>query len=204
METKLPMRANRLEALGDGIFAIAMTILVLELKLPDIKGNSFHDFIEGFHENGIELMCYVISFIVLGIMWFGHSMMFQFIGRSNRYFIFLGVLFYMFICLIPFSTRFLAQNFLSWQNISFYALNLSLCNIAIYAQWSYGIKRVSLLERTITNEVKKHSRFLFLISPAVYAIAIIFSFCLPLISIFIFILTPIVYLLPDKIDDYLP
>ncbi len=90
---KLSMNSGRLEALGDGIFSIAMTILVLELVLPEVKGNSWKDLATALHETWYGLLCYAISFIVLGIMWFGHRLMFEYIGRSDRYFIFLGVLF---------------------------------------------------------------------------------------------------------------
>src|SRR5215218_7591806 len=104
---KLPLRSIRLEALGDGIFSVAMTILAIELKWPHLRDTSFHSFISSFYEILPGLLCYIISFIVLGIMWFGHRMMFEYIGKTNRYFIFLGVLFYLVVCLVPFSTRFL-------------------------------------------------------------------------------------------------
>ena len=65
---KLTMASQRLEALGDGIFSIAMTILVLELTLPEVKGSSRNDFALALHETWYGLLCYVISFIVLGIM----------------------------------------------------------------------------------------------------------------------------------------
>lgn len=198
------MNSLRLEALGDGIFSIAMTIMVIELALPVVKGDTWKDFIAGLHEVGSDFLCYIISFIVLGIMWYGHRMMFEYIGRVNRYFIFLGVLFYMVVCLVPFSTRFLAHDTLKWYAILVYALNLSLCNISLYVQWLYGISKPTLLERELPLEVRKEARVLFLISPAVYLVAIAFSFFIPVVSIGIFILTPILYLIPNKLDKYLP
>jgi len=200
----LTMASQRLEALGDGIFSIAMTILVLELALPEVKGNSWKDFTVALHESWYGLLCYVISFIVLGIMWFGHRMMFEYIGKTNRYFIFLGVLFYLVVCLVPFSTRFLAKDTLKWYAILVYGLNLSLCNLTLYMQWLYGINKPQLLHREIPAEVKKEASFLFLLSPVVYAVAIGISFFVPWISIGIFIVTPIVYLIPNKLDKYLP
>ena len=53
-------------------------------------------------------------------------MMFEYIGKTNRHFIYLGVLFYMMVCLVPLSTRFLAENKLQWGTILVYGLNLSL------------------------------------------------------------------------------
>lgn len=201
---KLRMHSARLEALGDGIFSIAMTIMVIELALPVVKGNAWKDFLAGLHEVGSDFLCYVISFIVLGIMWYAHRLMFEYIARVNRYFIFLGVLFYMVVCLVPFSTRFLAHDTLKWYAIMIYALNLSFCNLTLYGQWVYGINKTSLLERELPSEVRKEARVLFLISPAVYAVAIAFSFFIPVVSIGIFILTPILYLIPNKLDKYLP
>ena len=201
---KLSMNSGRLEALGDGIFSIAMTILVLELKLPDVKGGSWHHFTESLHETWYGLLCYVISFIVLGIMWFGHRLMFEYIGRTDRYFIFLGVLFYMVVCLVPFSTRLLARDTFQWYAILVYGLNLSLCNISLYCQWLYGISKPHMLHREVPAEVKREAHIQFLLSPVVYAVAIAVSFYLPAISIVIFIVTPILYLIPSKIDKYLP
>jgi uncharacterized membrane protein len=201
---KLAMASGRLESLGDGIFSIAMTILVLELKIPDVIGNSWNDFKTSLHESWYSLLCYVISFIVLGIMWFGHRLMFEYIGKTDRYFIFLGVLFYLVVCLVPFSTRFLAKDTFKWYAIMVYGLNLSLCNLTLYAQWLYGAGKIQLLHREIPEEIKKEAHILFLLSPIVYSVAIIISFFVPTISIIIFIVTPILYLIPNKVDKYLP
>ena len=198
------MASGRLEALGDGIFSVAMTFLVIELKLPLVKGNSFKDLLHALYETRHELFCYFISFIVLGIMWFGHRMVFEYISRTNRYFIFLGVLFYMVVCLVPFSTRFLAVNTFDWYAILMYGLNLSCCNLTLYAQWQYGIHRSALHSRIVPTGVKKEAKRLFLISPFMYSIAVAVSFFIPLLSIGIFFITPILYLLPNKLDRYLP
>ncbi len=199
------MSSQRLEGLGDGIFAVAMTILVLELHLPLVNGNTFADFIHSFKQDLWHgLLCYIISFVVLGIMWFGHRMMFEYIGRTNRHFIFLGVLFYMVVCLVPFSTRFLAANTLKWFAISVYALNLSLCNLTLYAQWMYGLRKKNLLHLEVPDEVQKEAKLSFLLSPVVYSIAIAFSFFIPQVSIAIFVITPVIYLLPNRLDKYLP
>ncbi len=203
-EPKLPMKSLRLEALGDGIFAIAMTIMVIELRFPDLQPDTWLGFIQAFAQVKYEFLCYIISFIVLGIMWFGHRIIFEYIGSSNRHFIFLGVLFYMFVCLVPFSTKLLAMHTLKWFAILIYALNLSICNITLYVQWSYGINHKSLLDREVSKEVRNHARFLFLISPMVYMVAAIFGSFAPLVSIFIFAITPFVYILPNKIDRWLP
>ena len=201
---KLRLASSRLEALGDGIFGVAMTILVIEIGLPVVMGTNLSNFLTALQKSWGDLLCYAISFVVLGIMWFGHRMMFEYIGKTNRYFIFLGVLFYMIVCLVPFSTRFLAANLFQWYGIMTYGLNLSLCNLTLFAQWSYGIRNHKLLERELPHEVRVEAKKLFLLSPVVYGIAIGISFFAPVISIIIYIITPIVYLLPNKLDRYMP
>jgi len=151
-----------------------------------------------------DLLCYAISFLVLGIMWFGHRVMFEYIGRSNRYFIFLGILFYLMVCLVPFSTRILATYILQWYAILIYGTNLSLCNLTLYAQWRYALHHKVLIHTPVPAEVKKEADLLFLISPVVYAVSIAFSFFIPEVSIGIFIITPWLYLLPNKLDKYMP
>jgi uncharacterized membrane protein len=110
----------------------------------------------------------------------------------------------MVVCLVPFSTRLLAHSTLKWYAITFYGLNLSICNLTLYAQWLYGINRSGFLEKELPDEVRKEARISFLISPLVYAIAIAFSFLVPWVSIAIFVITPILYLIPNKLDKYMP
>jgi uncharacterized membrane protein len=198
------MASGRLEALGDGIFSVAMTVLVIELVLPTMTGDSWKDFMQALGKSWHSFLCYFISFIILGIMWFGHRMMFEYISRTDRYFIFLGVLFYAVVCFVPFSTQFFAGNLLKWYAIFVYGVNLSLCNLTLYAQWRYGISKASLLERELPDEVKKEAKVLFFLSPVVYSVAIAISFFQPWISVGIFILTPLLYLIPNKLDKYMP
>lgn len=200
----LRMSSGRLEALGDGIFSVAMTILVIELQLPKVVGGGWKNFVHAMHDAWPGFLCYMISFVVLGIMWFGHRMMFEYIARTNRYFIFLGVLFYMVVCLVPFSTRFLAQETYKWHTIMVYGINLSLCNLTLYAQWLYGINKKTLMEIELPEEVRKEAKILFLLSPMVYALAILISFWAPIVSIIIYVITPLVYLIPNKLDKHMP
>jgi len=203
---KLRMASGRLEALGDGIFSVAMTVLVIQLVLPKLQGDKWNDFIHALAQSWTQFLCYLISFVILGIMWFGHRMMFEYISRTDRYFIFFGVLFYAVVCFVPFSTQFLGTegNTLKWYAITLYAINLSLCNLTLYAQWTYGIKKHSLMERELPDEVRKEAKTLFLLSPVVYSVAIAFSFFVPAVSVGIFILTPFLYLIPNKLDKYMP
>ena len=91
------MSAGRLEALGDGIFSVAMTFLVIELKIPSVAGNSISDLSHGLYQIRQEIFCYFISFIVLGIMWFGHRMVLN-ISPEQTGILFFWVFCFMWLC----------------------------------------------------------------------------------------------------------
>src|SRR6266446_941520 len=95
----------RLLALTDGVFAIIMTILVLELKAPssdtEISGTAY------------GLLIYAISFLLAGVNWIGHSMIFSIVKKANRMLIWLNIIFLMFASLIPFSANILMNSRIS-------------------------------------------------------------------------------------------
>ena len=84
---------NRLETLVDGVFAIAMTILVLELRAPQTLGPG--GLAQGLVDLGSRFATFLISFIVLGVYWFAHHQVFHFVLRVNRTLVWLNILFLM-------------------------------------------------------------------------------------------------------------
>ncbi len=96
---------HRLEALADGIFAVAMTLLVIELKLPD-HGlvHSPHDLVNAVGQLLPKFIAWIISFFVLAIFWFGHHRLFQFVHNVDGKLIALNVLLLAAVSLMPFSS----------------------------------------------------------------------------------------------------
>jgi uncharacterized membrane protein len=104
-----PMEKSRIAALVDGIFAVAMTLLVLDLKLPEGTKMSNDPAVwrQLFELTG-RFSTYALSFIVLGIFWIGHHSLFHFVRRVSRDMLWLNLLFLLFITLLPFSTNLLS------------------------------------------------------------------------------------------------
>jgi uncharacterized membrane protein len=93
----------RLETFSDGVIAIAITLLILEIKVPHpALGQSLADALA--HE-WPSYAAYVVSFLTIGIIWVNHHHMFTLIGRANHTFLMLNVVFLMFIAAIPFPPR---------------------------------------------------------------------------------------------------
>jgi uncharacterized membrane protein len=98
---------NRLEILTDGVFAIVMTLLVLEITLPEIAQPTLQaELPQKLLELWPKLFKYALSFLVLGILWGFHHLVFHSIKHSNMALVWLNILFLMFVTLIPFSTSF--------------------------------------------------------------------------------------------------
>jgi uncharacterized membrane protein len=101
---------SRLEAFSDGVFAIATTLLVLDIKVPEVTGA------EGVGALGGALLDqwpryagYMLSFVTIGIVWANHHRMFTLIGRSNHTFLILNVLYLMLVGVFPFPTALLSR-----------------------------------------------------------------------------------------------
>jgi TMEM175 potassium channel family protein len=99
------METARLETFSDGVFAIAATLLILEIRLPE-HGSVTH----GLLHLWPSYAAYAISFLTIGIMWINHHALFAVIDRVDRTFLAINIVFLMVIAFIPFPTEVLAQH----------------------------------------------------------------------------------------------
>ena len=99
------METGRLETFADGVFAIAITLLVLGIGVPDIGVPLGPALVA----QAPTFFAYVVSFLTIGIMWVNHHQLFTLIGRSNTTFAFINVVFLMFVAFMPYPTIVLAE-----------------------------------------------------------------------------------------------
>ena len=134
-------KVNRLEALTDGIFAIAMTILVLDIRIPvsDVI-HSETELWSSFCTLGPRLSTYFLSFMTLGIFWTGYTTQFNFITKSDRHLNWYALFFLMFVSLIPFSTAFLSAHIQFKLAIGIYWFNIFALGVFVLFHWNYAKK----------------------------------------------------------------
>jgi len=99
---------GRVEAFSDGVLAIAITLLVLDLRVPPRDGGHASLAHQLAHE-WPSYAAYVTSFLVIGIIWINHHAVFQLIGRVDRALLFVNLILLMFVAAIPFTTSLLAE-----------------------------------------------------------------------------------------------
>lgn len=97
---------DRIQAFSDGVFAIAITLLVLSIEVPQVDGKSLADALSGL---GDDLGAYFIGFAVIGLFWFGHSAVFSYLRASSGPLSVVNLAFLCMIALMPFTTSLLGS-----------------------------------------------------------------------------------------------
>jgi uncharacterized membrane protein len=191
------MDTDRLEAFSDGVFAIAITLLVLEIKVP--PGESLGI---GLLHLWPSYLAYAISFIVIGAIWINHHAMFDWIVRADHKLLLLNTLHLMFIAFLPFPTGVLAEalHTRAGQDIAtaFYAGTLTVIGMLVTVMWWYAASHRELLHDEITPEIAKAIGRRFLIGPTGYGAATALAFVNPWLSIALFIALNVYFLWPRR------
>jgi uncharacterized membrane protein len=130
---------TRIEALSDGVFAIAVTLLVLELKVPEVMSHhSDHEMLEMLLELKLEFAAYVVTFLIAGAFWYLHHLTFHFIKHVDGALVWLNLLFLMFVSLLPFSSGLIGHLFVHPVSQLFYFGNQLAIALLLYLHWSYA------------------------------------------------------------------
>ena len=183
------MTKGRLEAFSDGVMAIIITIMVLEIKVP--HGSEF----SSLYPLLPVFISYVLSFIYLGIYWNNHHHMLQVTHKINGKILWANLHLLFWLSLFPFVTAWMGENSFASSTLALYGAVLLMAAIAYYILQNAIIAKNgkdSLLSVALGKDLKGK------ISPVLYILAIIFSFLLPLISEIIYILVALIWLIPDK------
>lgn len=142
---------ERLSALSDGIFAVAMTLLVLDLHLPTVaQVHSEHEWWAALCAMAPQWVTYGMSFLTLGIFWAGQQTQLNHMGEGTRDLTWIHLGFLFAVTLLPLSTRLLAE-FITYRSaLGLYWLNIFVLGAMLYCSWAYATHEG--LTRTDTPE----------------------------------------------------
>ena len=136
---------GRIEALSDGIFAFAATVLVLDFRTPDAADiHSEAELLSALLASSHRLMPWLLSLLTLGIFWVAQQTQLSQLARSNRDLTWLHLVFLAIITVLPFTTRLLADFFTYRTAFLIYWANIFLLGVAVYVTWAYS-ERAKLL-----------------------------------------------------------
>jgi uncharacterized membrane protein len=180
---------NRLEAFSDGVLAIIITIMVLELHVPAEPTWSAL-----FHELP-TLLSYLLSFVYVGIYWNNHHHMLHLAGRINGGVLWANLHLLFWLSLIPFTTRWINDAGLAQVPVLVYGLNLLLAAIAYYILKSALISqqgRGAALDQAMGQDWKGKG------SPVLYIVGMGLTFVSPLLGIAAYTVVAAIWLIPDR------
>ncbi|HET9907831.1 MAG TPA: TMEM175 family protein [Anaerolineales bacterium] len=183
------MNKNRLEAFSDGVIAILITIMVLELTVPHST-----DF-AALQELLPVFLSYVLSFVFLGIYWNNHHHLFQVAKHVNGNVLWANLHLLFWLSLIPFATAWMGENNFAQLPIALYGFVLWMSGLAYYILTRTLIRlhgNDSLLATALGRKVKEIASLVF------YTLAIIFSFISPGITLAIYVFVACIWLVPDQ------
>lgn len=178
-------KVQRIEALSDGVFAIAFTLLVLDIRVPlSSEINSEKDLLVAFAQLSPRLLAYFLSFITLGIFWVAHSSQLFFIEKSDRNFVWINLSFLLFVTIIPFTTAFLSEYITFKFAVMIYWCNLFLLGLMLFLSLRY-LDRYHFLKTpgTHTIEIKNAMIRRGIIAQSLYAFGALLCFVSTYLSI---------------------
>jgi uncharacterized membrane protein len=160
---------ERLAALSDGIFAVAMTLLVLDLHTPVSEAvHSETQLRAALIALAPQFVSYLMSFLTLGIFWAGQQTQLNHFERGNRDLTWIHLAFLFAVSVLPFSTRLLAE-FIGFRTaLLLYWANIFALGAILYASWRYAT-RAGLLKEDILFEIRRAVRRRIVIAQALYA-----------------------------------
>ena len=183
------MNKTRLEAFSDGVIAIIITIMVLELKIP--MGSDWQS-LSGL---ALKFISYVISFIYVAIYWNNHHHLLHTVKRVNGAILWSNTHLLFWLSLIPFVTAWAGENHFAELPVATYSFVLMMAGVAYFVLSKTIIHvhgRDSVLSTAIGKDLKG------LISIIGYAVAVAFAFIYRELSIFIIVAIAVLWLVPDR------
>lgn len=194
---------SRLEAFSDGVFSIAITLLVLEFRIhpaPDLR--------TALLKLGPSFFAYVLSFVTIGVYWARHHYIFKFYRYTNHTLNLLNLLFLMFISFLPFPTKVLAEYLRQGKDAetaaTFYSLGLFLPALAWLLKWLYASRHQQIIDPHLDPKFIRKLTVVYAVTVTLYFSGIVMSLIDYKLGLCVSVGLTLFYILPPLAPIYLP
>jgi len=191
------MSKNRLEAFSDAVFAIVITLLILDVRFPADKPLT----LETLWSVAPHLWAFVLSFVIAGVYWVSHHNMLHFIRAVDRQLLWLNLTLLLLIVFVPFPAALLGQHSDSQLAVTLYGLNLMLVNAAGTALWLYAASRPHLMVDGMTPALSRFVAKLHSAPILLYCAAIVLAHWYAPLGLILFAAVPAFFILPNPLID---
>ncbi|MCE3279000.1 MAG: rane protein containing [Bacteroidetes bacterium] len=183
------MKTSRLEAFSDGVLAIIITIMILEIKVPE--GDSLQDLLPIVP----KFITYLLSFIYLAIYWNNHHHLWQAVEHVNGKILWANLHLLFWLSLFPFTTGWMGENHFSSYPVALYGIILLMASIA-WAILARQIIKEEGIDSKVGKALNKNNKVKF--SIILYATGVIVSLFQPILSISFYVIVAVLWFIPDK------
>jgi uncharacterized membrane protein len=190
---------GRIEAFSDGVFAIAITLLVIEIGVPHVEGEGTTLFGK-LVEQWPSYLAYVISFLQIGVIWANHHNRFRFVARSDHVLLFLNILFLMCVAFIPFPTALLADYLQGAERATagvVYAGTLAVTAILFTILWLYAAMNYRLVDRNLDPFLLRAMTRRYVAGTVAYLITVLIAFVNVTVSLALIVILALLFVLPE-------
>jgi uncharacterized membrane protein len=195
----------RVEAFSDGVFAIAITLLIIEIGVPHVEGGS------NLGDEILDLWpsygAYILSFVTIGIYWVNHHALYRLFHSTSHFFLMLNIFFLMAIAFIPFPTAVLGE-YLDNEGqrqaaVSLYCAGLLFPAVGWFLVWAYAQYR-GLVDDSLHPRYIRFANYQYLVSVIAYGTALVLAFLESWAALALCAAITGVYLFPPRRPEYLP
>lgn len=203
----MQIRTGRVEAFSDSVISILITVMVFDIKFPDLAHDFTHrDVVQGFHVVGPKLIAYLFAFMVVGILWLNHHHFFHLVQVVDEKLMWLNLIFLFWLSLVPFPTSMIGKNPFLPESAAIFG-----CVLFMTSFWFSAMRRYAanhhLFERKddeITEKVEEVSRRVQVknyVSLCAYALGIPLAYVSVYISFGLFLIPTILFFIPDGVKE---
>jgi len=190
---------SRIEAFSDGVFAIVITLLVLELRVPHIEhGQDFNELAAAVGRLAPKFLSFLLSFVFVAIFWGTHHQVFHQLRHSTRGLLWLNNLFLLFLTFLPFPTALLGEYPENRFAVMFFGLEMIFAISAMLLLRWYAIFKAKLLKTEVIEAEIKKATIAGVVNVAFYVVAVIMCFFNTTTAIGIYVLIPFLYLFTQR------
>jgi len=188
---------GRLEAFSDGVIAVAITLLILDLHVPAFTPKV--SLLRALFNDGTAYLGYVTSFLIIGLFWSNHHYMFKYIKKTDHLLLLLNTLVLMCLVFLPFATSLLVEHFNDgYQSATamVYSASLLLTSIMYNILWGYASRHPALLEDGLPADLLRKMTRRYLVSIPLYLLTLAISALNVEFTLVLYILIALLYALP--------
>jgi uncharacterized membrane protein len=197
------MNKARIEALSDGVFSIAMTILIIEIHVPVVADGAYSLLGMWNALSGLlpAVASYAVSFTVLAMYWTSHHALFHFFTKTvDRTLLQLNMLYLMLLVFIPFSTALLSNYHTNLVAVWLYGVNIIAMGVAQYILFIYAIRSKEIERHNISSRMITQAKVRILLTPSFAFLAMLIAIISEPLAFFMFIFPVVFNLVPGSLN----